>query len=363
MSEPKESWAKKLDLFAFTPVPTGEDYSSKRSQYATLAFLLIYLAYIGYTLYAFFAQNLPRINQFSNRLDDSVQYPAPSMAFAFLTGDNLNQSFYDPTYFTFNFQQVTVNSNPNIPRNYTTIPMAVCNPDWLNPAFPVYCPIQSSYVQGLLYGSPVNMYPRMKVTLCNNATTNNSCANNETINWTLMTGRLFVFLRQYDTYDYVTGENVTDDTPFTSYYYFILMDQYNRAEVKIQAEDVTINPDLLITWTNTQMQRLAIAKQNFYVSQVPVVNSHDLFVWWCSMQDTSLVTTVGYQTSLDYLSDAAAMWALLFAGFALYFLRFNQSRYYDEKPHMANFDDKITPLVVSTESPLTDMSARQSLVK
>lgn len=363
MSDSKTSWSKKLDIFAFTPIPTGSDYSSKRSRYATIAFILLYLGYFGYTLYGFFAQNVPRINQFSNQLDDSLQYPAPSMAFAFLTGDNLNVSFYDPTYFTFNFQQVTVNSNPNVPRNYTTISMSACRPDWLNPSFDVYCPSQNTQMQGLLYGSLVNMYPRMKVTLCNNSTMNGTCAPKDTINWKLMTGRLFVFIKQYDTYDYVTGSNATDAPLFTSYYYFILMDQYNRAEVKIQAEDITINPNLLTSFTNQQMERLSLVQQNFYVSEVPSTTSHDLFVWWCDMQDTSLVTTVAYTTILDFLSDVAAMWGLIFAIFAFYFLRYNQKGYYSEKPHMSNFDDKITPLVVNAEAtqPL-DRSARQTLV-
>lgn len=363
MTETTSSWTKKLDIFAFSPVPYGDDYSSKRSRYATFAFILIFVLYLGYTLYVFFAQNVPRVNQFYNQLDASIQYPAPTMAFAFVTGDNLNASFYNPTYFTFSFQQVTVNSNPNIPRNYTTIPMSPCRPSWLAPNFDVYCPAQETVMQGLLYGSAVNMYPRMKVTLCNNATTNNSCADINNITNTLMTGRLFVFLKPYDTFDYQTGKNVTDNTPYTSYYYFILMNQYNRAEVKVQAEQVTINPNLFTTWTDQQLQRLTLAQQNFYVSEVPVVNSHDLFLWWCSMQDSSLVTTVGYQTSLNLVSDAAAMWGLLIAVFALYFLRFNQNSYYNERPQMTNFDERITPHVKSleTSSPM-DLKSKRSLI-
>jgi len=63
------------------------------------------------------------------------------------------------------------------------------------------------------------------------------------------------------------------------------------------------------------------------------------------MDDESVSTTVVFTTTLDMLSKWGAMWSLLFSMFALYFLRYNRNQYYQDKPHMANFDDKITPLV------------------
>ena len=39
-----------------------------------------------------------------------------------------------------------------------------------------------------------------------------------------------------------------------------------------------------------------------------------------------------YQTIIDVVSMWGAFWGVLFAGFALYFLRFNANRFYNSNP-------------------------------
>jgi len=349
MSQPKASFAEKLDIFGFTPVPTGQRISTRKSRYGTYIFIGVYLLYITKIFYSFLTANTPRVNQFSNRLDDNIQYKAPRMAFAFLTGDNLNISFYNPKYFTFEFSQVVTYADPNIPDEVTPIALEPCRPKWLKPVFDVYCPTKDTYLQGMLYGSPINKHPALEVILCNKE--KEECEDIEFIDWTIKLGRLFVFLEQYSSYDFVSGQEIKDDTPYVSYYYFLILDQFNRAELKIEAENVTMKPDMLTSFTDKKMDNLmAYAEQYLYVSKVPVTTKQSLFLWWCNMDDTTKVTTVVFDTLLDILSKIGAMWTLLFTAFAFYFLRFNQSKYYSRKPHMMNFDDRITPLVSATES-------------
>ena len=67
------------------------------------------------------------------------------------------------------------------------------------------------------------------------------------------------------------------------------------------------------------------------------------------MSATTVLTTVAYDTTLDVISKIGAMFSVLFALFAMYYLNFNKSDYYVKNTHMANFDDKISPLVSATQ--------------
>jgi hypothetical protein len=297
--QPKPSLLERLDFFAFESFPVGKDYSTKRSRYGTLIFFSVYFAYMIYIFISFFLSNAPTINQYTSQLDNTLTYTAPDLAFAFVTGDNLNMSIYDPKQFTFAFEQVTVYQNSNIPRNYTSIPMSKCSPDWLDLPFDVLCPSQSGIAQGLLYGSPVNMYPRMKISMCNNATMNNSCANQTDIKNTLMTGRLFVFIKQSNSYDYTKREYVTGSAQFASFYYFIVFDQYNRAEMKLQAENVTVMPDLLTSFQDQEMQNYTndskfLCQQSSYYSNPRSVSVVVQYGRFNSDHDCFLCDCVGY---------------------------------------------------------------------
>jgi len=348
MSQPKSSLAEKFDIFGFTPVPTGQRISTRKSRWGTYIFITVYLLYMAKMFYGFVYANHPRVNQFTNALDDNHVYKAPRMAFAFLTGDNLNISFYDPKYFTFHFSQVTSYLDPNIPDEDIPIELEPCRPDWLKPVFDAYCPKKDTYLQGMKYGSPINKHPSLEVVLCNNKTS--SCQDYDFINWQIMTGRFFVFLEQYTSYDYVSGKPIVDDTPYVSYYYFLITEQFNRAEVKITPEKVTMKPDMFTSFFDKKLDHMAYTDQYIYVSKVPTDKKQSIFLWFCNMSDTVKVTTVVFDTLLDILSKIGAMWTLLFTGFAFYFLRFNKDKYYARKPHMMNFDDRITPLVTATQN-------------
>mmetsp|Transcript_22962 Transcript_22962/g.19924 ORF Transcript_22962/g.19924 Transcript_22962/m.19924 type:complete len:187 (+) Transcript_22962:573-1133(+) len=186
------------------------------------------------------------------------------------------------------------------------------------------------------------MYPRLKIYGCTNRTGSDVvCAAPEDIQWTIMTGRLFIYLKEYGQIDYTTGEFIGDDQDYTAYYYFLVWDLYLRAEMKIINEDVTIEPDLFNHLSTRYMSRLNLEDQVAYVSRTPNNVSRSMFSWWCTMDPNTIKTTVVFTTTLDMMSKWGAMWSLLFGVFALYFLRYNQNMYFKEKPHMKNFDDKI----------------------
>jgi len=63
-----------------------------------------------------------------------------------------------------------------------------------------------------------------------------------------MTGRLFIYLKSFNQIDYASGKELVDETPYQSFYYFLIWDMYNRAEQKIQFEEVTMEPDFINTF-------------------------------------------------------------------------------------------------------------------
>ena len=121
-----EKGCANADLFAFIPVPRGQRVSTSKSRLGTIVFITVFFSYMFYTLTQFLTSNTPRINQYFVPLDDYAIYEAPEMAFAFVTGDNLNQSFYNESYFYYSFEQVSIDEDPDKGRNYTNLPLVTC---------------------------------------------------------------------------------------------------------------------------------------------------------------------------------------------------------------------------------------------
>jgi hypothetical protein len=331
-----------VDIFAFVPVPKAQAVSTKRSLFGSCGLLIIFFSYLIYTFITFLSNNVPRSNQYLIPLDSNYVSTVPEIAFAFVNSDSFTSSFYNTSYFTYNLQQCTVYQNTSIPRNYTTVPYIPCQPTWLNVSFPVFCPNTTLFMQGILYGTPIHQYPRLQVNMCMNSTANNySCATNDSLTWVIMTGRLFVYIRNYPELDLSTGQN-TVATPYNSYYYFFVYSLYNRAEVVAQRTITTLHPNLMTSFSDQIIDDLDIIDQNTYVSQVPQNVSHNFFLWWIRLDETTMSTDVMYATSTELFGQWGGMWSILFAMGAVYFLKYNTKSFYKARPEWEEFDKQFS---------------------
>ncbi len=58
----KSKFLQALDIFAFLPVPKSSEISTKRSVCGSISLIVIFLAYLIFSLIKFFSNNTPRIN-------------------------------------------------------------------------------------------------------------------------------------------------------------------------------------------------------------------------------------------------------------------------------------------------------------
>ena len=339
----QKSFFAKFDIFAFKPTPRGTRVSSAKSRLGTRIFLLVFISYIALTALQFLENNVPSINQYFVPLDERIEHPSPEMSFAFQLGDDLNETYYDETYFKFVFYQVTSYGDTDRPDEYEEIPLVKCRPEWMDMDFDSFCPSKPTVMRGFS-GSEIFKYPALRVYACVN-TTNTTCFDEEHVRWKLMTGRLFVYVQNYPQIDYRTGALTPPTAPFVATYYFMVWDLFDMADQKVNFKKVVVKPDLFNSFTTKTIQKLSLVDQTNYVSQVNTKDNHPLFQYTIKMDDDSINVTVVFHTTLDILSKWGAMWSLLFSVFALYFLRFNRENYYKEKPEMAKFESLLDPIV------------------
>lgn len=165
---------KHIDVFKFLPVPKGDEVSTRRSLLGTVTVIIIMAAYVGYSLYGFITNNTPTVNSVKNPLPDDLVVEVPKFAITFATGDDLNISFYDARYFTFQLQQVTIFKDVNRFRIYTDMNLVFCDPSyyesWLGKVnyTQILCPSKGMYMQGQIYSSEIHQYPRVQVRTCQN---------------------------------------------------------------------------------------------------------------------------------------------------------------------------------------------------
>ena len=346
----------KLDIFSFIPVPKANPVSTKRSLIGSLLVISVFLAYTSYSFSQFLTNNIPKTNQYLMSLDENYITSAPEVAFAFVNSDYFNESFYNTSYWTYTFEQAIVYQNST--KNYINIPILPCTPSWLNSSFIVYCPILTGNLQGILYSASIHQNIRIQVNMCFN-TSNVTCANASDILWTMETGRLFVYVRNEPTVNFMTG--ISDSSiPYQSFFYFFVWNYYNRIELVSRRNIITLCPNLVTTWSSTVFDNFELVEQNSYVSQVPQNVSHNIFLLWMRLDESQTITTVIYQTSADLAGKWGGLWGIFFALGAFYFLKFNTTSFYLEKPEWKQFDKISHPPIKNTDNNDSNSSIEMS---
>lgn len=217
-------FCSRFDIFSFLPVPIGREVSSKRSILASMILLIFFICYVTYCIYAFVTNNPPRTNQFYMPIPESLEIESPQFAVVFMTGENLNISFYDESYFNFKLQQAIIYKDINKKREYIDIPLTKCTHSqtkWLGKHNfqDLWCPETKKHpkMQGLIYSSEIHKFPRIVVSACVNQTnTTNStiksptCASESQINELFSKGRLFFFVSKPGGINFATEKHSTE---------------------------------------------------------------------------------------------------------------------------------------------------------
>ena len=83
---------KKVDIFAFIPVPKDDTVSTRPSLIGTGIFFVLFLTYVIYDFYKFLTNNPPLIQSYRTPLDENY-YTLPNFAMAFME----NNPYYNKT--------------------------------------------------------------------------------------------------------------------------------------------------------------------------------------------------------------------------------------------------------------------------
>lgn len=138
------------------------------------------------------------------------EFQVPGIAVAFIYGNALNQTLTNQSYFNFTLQQSTIELG-GASHNVNVSMTPNCVPGWLGNLTNTYKNLScinpnSVKLQGVVQASPVAIYPRIIVNLCNNISGNCSTLS-ELLSMT-GGGRVFLFLEKAWVVDYKSGKLV-----------------------------------------------------------------------------------------------------------------------------------------------------------
>jgi hypothetical protein len=111
---------RKIDIFAFIPVPKDDTVSTKPSLIGTAIFFAIFLTYVIYDFIKFVNSNPPLIQSYRTPLDDNY-YTLPSFAIAFME----NNPYYNKTDFYDDFLTYSWNTKAKTLGNEYNVPIEV----------------------------------------------------------------------------------------------------------------------------------------------------------------------------------------------------------------------------------------------
>ena len=338
-----------LDIFAFLPVPISREVSTKRSIVASVLLIVLFLAYVIYGTYKLLTNNPPKTNQYYKPIPETMEVETPQFAIVFMTGENLNISFYDESYFTFKLQQVTIYKDINKPRVYDDLPLVPCKArklPWMkkNNFKDLLCPSNTSQtiMRGLIYSSEVHKFPRIQIALCKNETENSTvqCATENEISDKFSKGRIFLFVARPGGVNFATETHSPED--FTMLYYFLVPGFYNRAELSIRKNTYIVRPDYLSSFTTKEFSTFTQVGEKIYMSKTP--NPSLLFLIWMRLDQEEEYNEMVFMSSIDTISMWGALWGVLFSLCAFYFLKYNRRRFYQKKPSWSEFDEEFERL-------------------
>jgi hypothetical protein len=330
-----------LDLFAFEPVPKTNDFSTRRSILGSLLIIALFLTYVIFTFVNFFINNTPTLNTYSTHIMPNQNFTLPRITILFVTGTELNISFYDETYFKINLDQVISHQRGENKNEYQPISLTKClanQTEWHNTSSYTFeymlCPAKDLIMQGELYESEKFIYPRFTVVLCENKTTQ-KCADRDKINYLFQTGRIFLYIETKGKENFATGVSQTDS--FQLLYYTLIPGDFLQNEIIIKATQAVTYPDYLTSFHQQVYNYLDVNREIFYFSRLK--NQSIVSQVTMRIDSTIDVSEFRYMDIMMLVSKWGALFGVLFWLLGLYFAKKTQDKFYELKPDWDRFDD------------------------
>ncbi|CAD8070374.1 unnamed protein product [Paramecium sonneborni] len=343
----------KVDLFSMIPTPKTYPVSTKRSLIGTFVFIFLFASYIISSFIFFIIDNVPRLNEYT-QLDDSTSVTqGPDLAIQFLYGSPFYDSITNDTFFSITMQQVIKYLDPTKEDNSSIqIPLKTCysqDLDWMpkNASHLAFlCPMVPLNLSGQLYQSEEFIYPRIQIDYCPYKDTSKKCESEDEIKRITAGGRLFLYIKsQAPDVNFVTGKE-TNALTYQVFQYFLTPGLYNRAEIVLQKQSVTMKGDYLTQFKTKHEEFLIVNRQYLYVTNVTqndVISKRNASIYkgfqiFLRLDQEVKITQVVKTTIIDTVAQWGAFYGVLVGAFALYFLKYNQKQFYEKNKQWANFD-------------------------
>ncbi|CAD8074921.1 unnamed protein product [Paramecium sonneborni] len=343
----------KIDLFSMIPTPKTYPVSTKRSLIGTFIFIFLFASYIISSFVLFIIDNVPRLNEYT-QLDDSTSITeGPEIAIQFLYGSPFYDSITNNSLFNISMQQVVKYLDPTKEDNSSQqIPLKICYSkflDWMpknasNLAF--LCPMVPLNLSGQLYQSQEFIYPRIQIDYCPYKDPKKNCSTEEDIKKVTAGGRLFLYIKsQAPDVNFVTGKE-TNALTYQVFQYFLTPGLYNRAEIVLQKQSVSMTGDYLTQFKTKHEQFLIVNRQYLYVTNVTyndMITQRDSAIYkgfqiYLRLDQEVKIVQVVKDTIINVVAQWGAFYGVLVGAFALYFLKYNQQQFYKKNKQWANFD-------------------------
>ncbi|CAD8158584.1 unnamed protein product [Paramecium pentaurelia] len=347
----------KIDIFSAIPTPKTYPVSTRRSLIGTFIFIFLFTTYIISSFVFFIIDNVPRLNEYS-QLDDSDSLTVgPEIAMQFLYGkDVLNESITNTSIFSITMQQVIKYLDPAKQDNSSTqIPLKICyssDIEWMPEnasKLAFLCPEVQLNLSGQLYKSEEFIYPRIQIDYCPyfHPEKKLQCETEAQIRKTVAGGRLFLYIKNQAPEVNFVGKK-TQGLKYQVFQYFLVPGLYNRAEIVLQKQLVSMSGDYLTQFSTKHDEFLLVNRQYLYVTNVSqndvgrqptdslsIYKGYQIFL---RLDQEIKIIQVVKDTIIDVIAQWGAFYGVLVGAFALYFLKYNQNQFYEKNKQWANFD-------------------------
>ncbi len=333
---------RKVDIFSFIPVPKDDTVSTKASLIGTAVFFIIFLTYIIFDFVKFVNNNPPSIQSYRTPLDDKY-YTLPSFGIAFMT----NNPNYDQTDFYDDFLTYNWSTKVKTMGTESTVPIGVKQVTYLNGTETNFnsmpwmsddvkkfyqilrTPDQPLKARGLLFSTPIAIYPSFKLNFCSDHD-NLTCLKGNDFYKLTNYGRIFMFIEQMTDNSSVSKDQINNDgNKYLQYNFFLIQGFFKRVTIQFQVVVTEVLPDYFWRFTTEKTEFIQLDVINEQMSKVDSLdNNKDAIAFNFMLSPSILNNRVAYTTLIDHISLWGATWGVLFAIFAIFFLSYNRRKFY-----------------------------------
>ena len=338
---------KRFDLFAFTPSPRFE-HEKQVSLRGLIGSVLVLAAVIGYGVVAAerFFHAKPSVSQVQQQPDDEpIDFVESAIVFR-KNDQNLvpTEFFRNESFFRVRAFVVHVTEQDRALRDIEEVDMRPCDVSswagWLGEK--AFCPARPLRVRGR-YQSPSYTFSRFDIIACSDDHPYTSadgsgsvvkCADPAAIDSVIANGR-FNLLQRF-------GAAPGRKASWEAHMYLVNPTQWTLYEQSYAVRRINLNADFFRTWaTSVHHTMEMISEKRMMQLRTPhAAGGNYVLTLFIRLGSFNVVEDQQMQTSMDLLGQLWAFFGLVLSVLALYFLRFNERRFYDQNPGWDGVDSQ-----------------------